>query len=95
VKEYPITESEMHELKSLGMIATVCFSLASGIAGFLIDLQKDLSLSQGAPEKAVSFWTGVWWASAFAAVSFAAAGGWAIYKGSSRVEEIKNETEHD
>lgn len=94
VKEYPLTKAEMHQLQGIGLIATVCISLSTGIVGFLIDIQKDLSLSENAPPKAVSFWSGVWWAALVAAIILFFLGLFAIWRGQTRIQEIEDETDH-
>lgn len=101
MKEYPLTESELKELQMLGTASTLFFSLASGIGGFLIDLQKDLSLLQSPEkldvdfEKKVSFWTGAWWVASFGVIIFLILGGIAYWRGSSRIAKIMDETTHD
>src|SRR5438128_353416 len=56
MKEYPLTKGDMRDLAKTGVAATVCFSFASGLFGFMVNLAKDLSLAQGVPDKVVGFW---------------------------------------
>jgi hypothetical protein len=59
MKEYPLTKGDMRDLAKTGIAPPVCFSIASGLFGFIVNLAKDLSLAQGTPERVMGFWNAV------------------------------------
>jgi hypothetical protein len=94
MKEYPLTKGDMRDLAKTGIAATVCFSFSTGLFGFMINLAKDLSLAQGAPEKVVGFWNAIWWSALVGSLIFAVLGIAAILDGRWRLKEIEEETQH-
>ncbi len=56
MKGYPITEGELGQLFSIGLYATICFSLSAGLFGFAVDVSKELAFATGTPQAVVAFW---------------------------------------
>lgn len=56
VKGYPVTRDELFGLGGAGFLATTCFSIGGNYLTRYYDIQKDLELSQGVPEKIVIKW---------------------------------------
>ena len=56
MRGYPITEGELGQLFGIGLLATICFSLAAGVFGFAVDVTKDLALAPEIPQAVVSSW---------------------------------------
>lgn len=95
LKEYPLTEGDMRELAGVGVIATLLFSLSSGLFGFWVNVSKDLAFAQGVPDKTIAFWEAARIFSLIAAIVLAGIGGLAIYYGQFRLSSIMRETEFD
>jgi len=92
MKSYPITDGELSQLAGLGYMATICFSVASGLLVFALDLSKDISMSQELSEATKVFWDTINIVSySFSGFLFILGGG-LIWKRQSKVSEIKDET---
>jgi hypothetical protein len=57
VKEYPIDRDELFELGGVSLLATVSFSIGYANWQRSQDIQRDLELSQGLPDKLIARWT--------------------------------------
>lgn len=57
MKGYPITEGEVGQLFSIGLYATICFSLSAGLFGFAMDVSKDLAFAPETSKAVIGFWT--------------------------------------
>jgi len=95
MKEYPLTKGDMRDLAKTGLAATICFSFASGLFGFIVNLSKDLAFASNLPEKVIAFWDAIWWCSVAAMLVFAVFGGLAVRDGRMRIKEIEDETDHE
>jgi len=92
MKAYPITDGELGQLFGLGTLAAICFSLASGLLGFGLDLVKDLALSNEIAEVTKTYWeTTKNWCFAIGFLLFVV-GVVFVWQRRSRVSEIKKET---
>lgn len=94
MKEYPLTEGELNELAGIGMLATVCFSLAAALFGFAVDVSKDIAFSTALPATVATFWGALRGGAMVLAVILALVGGAFVLRGRSRLNAIKRETDH-
>ena len=95
MKAYPITDSELSQLATIGISSVVCFSFAAGLLGVAIDIQKDLAIAIDVPAAARGFWDAIRIAAFIGALVFAIFGGILIYRGRTRVADIKKNTIFD
>lgn len=92
MKSYPITDSELTQLATIGIISVVCFSLAAGLLGIAIDIQKDLALAIDVPAAARGFWSAIRTSTFIGSGIFAVFGGFLLLRGHARVTDIKKST---
>jgi hypothetical protein len=91
VKAYPITESELSELGTLGGFSTLFFSLASALVGFGGNMFLDLYLSSPPPNISPGWKIGMIAVFLIAAL-FAILGGFLIWKRYTKIGGIKLRT---
>lgn len=93
MKGYPVTESDMRELATVGIVATVCFSLAGIAFGLAIDIHKDLMLATpDVSESAMGFWSGLRLVCFIGTGLLVLLGAGLAWRGHSRIGEIKRQT---
>ena len=98
MKGYPITEGELGQLFGIGLLATICFSLAAGLFGFAVDVTKDLAFAPETSEAVVSWWSAATTFSWFLSVILFLAGTIFLVRGNSVLSNIKKTTifpDHD
>ena len=95
MKAYPITDGELNQLATIGIISVVCFSFAAGLLGVSIDIQKDLALAIDVPEAARGYWGAIRTATLIGSVVFAVFGGFLLLLGHTRRAGIKKSTFFD
>jgi hypothetical protein len=91
VKAYPITESELSELGTLGGFSALFFSLASALVGFGGNIFLDLFLSSAPSEISPGWKIGIIAVFLISAV-FAILGAVLIWKGHTKIGKVKRES---
>lgn len=94
MKEYPLTEGELTALAAIGAFATLCFSIASALLGFAINVTKDIAFAPDLPERVVTFWDTLRIEAFVGCALFVILGTIFIFVGRSKVSAIKRETTH-
>lgn len=95
MKMYSLTEGELGELSALRWGATVAFSLTTGCFGFWVSVTQALDFSESLSPVVKAAWETWRTASIILAGLSALVGALLVIKGSTRLNTIKSETEHD
>lgn len=94
MKEYPVTFDELIELGSIGLVSTVLFSLGGMYLNRSWDMQKDLELSQGLPERLVGKWEARADDAWFFGILLCLVGALAVLGGGAKIWSIVRSTRH-
>lgn len=93
MKEYPLTDSDLHNLRNMGAGAALCFSAGSICLGVWSNIITSMTFASDVPKELVSLWAGRQTDMAIATVAFYAIGVVLVFMGYTRVEEIKSQVE--
>lgn len=95
MKEYPLTQSELYGLASLGALTTGCFSVASGLLGYASSIAKDIAFfGSNIPETALNHYALARDLSLYGSLGLFAIGVALMGVGGIRVRQIIKETIH-
>lgn len=92
IKTYPINESELNSLFLIGVFATICLSICTGLFGFAIDISKDLSFTPSLPEEIKSTWNNAMLISFILSAVAGVVGVVLIVIGGNTIKRIKKDT---
>ena len=92
LKEYPLTDSDMHDLRNIGAGATFCFSLGSLCLGFWSNLYASLAFSDVA-KNLLAVGTARQQDALIGAIFFYCIGAILVVMGFTRVADIKAEVD--
>lgn len=93
MKEYPLTDSDLHDLRNVGAGATVFFSLGSLCLGFWANLYATITYSSGLPDALVTAGAARQEDALVGAILFYAIGAVLTVMGYTRVADIKAEVD--
>jgi hypothetical protein len=95
MKAYPISEGELWQLFTIGLLSALCFSIATALVSYGLDIYKDLALNPSTLEEVVKHWKPIQhWCFGLAVVLVMIAVVSAIF-GGLKIQKIKQETEFD
>lgn len=95
VKAYPVTGSDLHSIGALSGLATVAFSIGTGLLGYAFDVTESLSIAGDVPPATSGFWSGLRWGFVIAGV-VCYIGGAILWKvRGSTIRDIKTNTTFD
>lgn len=95
MKAYPITEGELEGLGLLQATSTASFSLASFLASFWLSVRQGIAFADKTDPKVSAFWDGVASMAGWGALALAIIGAALIWRGHTKVGQIKKGTQHD
>ncbi|MEI9416919.1 hypothetical protein [Mesorhizobium sp. Cs1321R2N1] len=95
MKAYPVTDGDLHSIGALSGLATVAFSIGTGLLGYAFDVTESLSMASGVATETLGFWSGIRWGFVIAAV-VCYAGGIVLWRvRGTTIKEIKDNTSFD
>ncbi len=93
IKSYPITDAELEELFVISVVAAFCFSFATGLLGFAVNIFKDLSFNPALANETRDNWEYVSYGCIGFALVLFFVGVIVFIFGKSKISKIKIETE--
>jgi hypothetical protein len=93
VKEYPLTNSDLHDLRNMGAGAVLCFSVGSVCIGIWSTIVTSMAFSSNVPKELVATWTARQTDVLIVALGMYFLGLVLVALGHTRVEEIKAEVD--
>jgi len=94
MKCYPVTEDELQNLGLLQAASTASFSIGSFLAAFFLGVRSSTDLSNGVSPDVLAYWKAMSTASGIAALVFFLIGVVAFCRGRSKIQQIKDGTDH-
>ena len=93
MKEYPLTDSDLHDLRNTGIGAVICFSIGSICIGIWSNIVTSMAFVPDAPKELLAVWTDRQRYALWATIGFYALGLILVVMGHTRVEHIKAEVD--
>jgi hypothetical protein len=93
MKEYPLTDSDLHDLRNMGIGAVVCFAIGSVCIGIWSNIVTSMAFIPDAPKELVAVWTDRQKFMLWATIGFYAFGLILIAMAFTRVEQIRAEVD--
>jgi hypothetical protein len=93
MKEYPLTDSDLHDLRNTGIGAVICFSLGSVCIGMWSNIVTSMAFVPDAPKELLAVWADRQKYALWATIGFYALGLILIAMGFTRVEQIRSEVD--
>ncbi len=90
---YNITEDELGHLFFVGLLTTLCFSIATFCLAVAFNIYLALSLAQALPDVKVVYWTTLREFAKYISLFFLAVGIFLVFFGRNRINRIKSRTE--
>jgi hypothetical protein len=93
MREYPLTDSDLHDLRNIGIGTLVCFSIGSVCIGMWSNIVTSMAFVPDAPKELLAVWGDRQRYALWAAIGFYVIGLILVAMGFTRVEQIKGEVE--
>lgn len=93
MKEYPLSDSDLHDLRNMGIGAVLCFSIGSVCLGIWSNIFTSMGFASDVPKELLSIWTAREFDVLIAALISYFIGLVLVGMGYSRIDQIKSEVD--
>ncbi|MBE1208403.1 hypothetical protein [Aminobacter carboxidus] len=95
MKAYPVSDGDLRSIGALSGLATVAFSIGTGLVGYAFDVTQGIAMSAGVEPGTVGYWSGIRWGFIIAAIVCYGGGAVLWWVRGSTIRAIKRDTTFD